>query len=288
MSVVARARVVADDVLEGLRSETKRLPSRMLYDEVGTQLVEQITGVDDYYLTRNELRLLDAHLPAIAEDVGVAARVIEPGTGAGIRTKRLLAALDQPASYIQLDLAKEALALPPPQRPHGKTLVFLPGSTIDHFEPHDAVAFLGGLQRVAGPNARLLLGADGTHDREALLRAYDDEDGLTAELDKNALAHVNRTHNATFDPGTFEHRAVWNSEHSRVELHLVSLIGQEVTVGGERFTFKANEPMVTEVSYKHEVHAMRGILLAAGWATRQVFTAHEQPVRLWLCEPRGV
>lgn len=316
MSVVARARVVpgaVDDVLEGLRQTPKRLPARLLYDEAGAQLFEQITGLDDYYPMRNELRLLDAHLPAIAADIGVAARVIEPGGGAGIRTRRLLRALDRPASYVGIDVAADALAytsqilgkdvpeleihtiigdftqpfrLPVSRRPHGKTLVFFPGSTIDNFEPHDAVAFLGHLAHVAGPNARLLLGADGTHDRDALLHAYDDADGVTAAFDKNVLAHLNRTRDATFDLATFDHKAVWNALRARVEMYLVSRIAQHVVVGGETFSFAAGEPILTECSYKHELQAMRGILLGAGWSPRQVYTAHEQPMRLWLCEPR--
>jgi dimethylhistidine N-methyltransferase len=315
MSVVARAPAIEDDVIDSLRHQPKRLPCRLLYDELGATLFEQITGVDDYYPTRNELRLLDAHLPAIAAEVGVAARVIEPGAGAGIKTKRLLRALDRPASYIGIDVAVDALAyaaaslraenpdleihpivgdftrtfsLPPPKRPHGKTLVFFPGSTIGNFEPHDAVTFLSRMQGIAGPNARLLVGADGTHDKEALLHAYDDLDGVTAEFNKNILAHVNRSRGADFDPGAFEHRAVWNAAHSRVEMQLVAQTEQIVHVGGERFTFAAGEPLVTEHCYKHSLEAMRGILGAAGWTPTQVFTAQEQPMRLWLCKPRGV
>lgn len=315
MSVVARAPVIEDDVIDGLRRQPKRLPCRLLYDEMGASLFEQITGVDDYYPTRNELRLLDAHLPEIATEIGVAARVIEPGSGVSIKTRRLLRALDRPACYIAIDVAVDALAyaasslrtdlpdldihpivgdftrpftLPPPRRPIGKTLVFFPGSTIGNFEPHDAVAFLSSMQGLAGPNARLLLGADGTHDKEALLHAYDDLDGVTAEFNKNILAHVNRSRGADFDVDAFEHRAVWNAEHSRVEMQLVARTAQAVNVGGEVFTFAAHEPLVTEHCYKHSLEAMRGILGAARWTPTHVFTAQEQPMRLWLCEPRGV
>ena len=315
MSVVARAPVVEDDVLSGLHAHPKKLPTRLLYDAQGAELFDRITQLDEYYPTRCELRLLDTCLPAIAADIGVAARVIEPGSGVGIKTKRLLRALDRPAIYIGIDVAREALeygakvlraehpgldvypivadftrpfALPPVRRPIGKTLVFFPGSTIGNFEPHDAVSFLSSLQRIAGPNARLLLGADGTRDPEALVPAYDDYEGVTAQFAVNALAHLNRTHGATFDPATFRYRAIWNEMQSRVEMHLVSQIDQAVRVGDEDIRFRAGEPLVTEYSYKHAPHAMRGILQAAGWDVRQVFTATEQPMRLWLCEPRNV
>ncbi len=316
MSVTARVRIseiFEDDVLDGLRARTKRLPVRLLYDTHGADLFERITGLDEYYPTRTELRLLDAHLPAIAQEVGVAARIVEPGSGASIKTKRLLRALDRPASYVGIDVAAEMLAhaekmlraefrdldvhtiagdftkpfkLPMPRRPIGKTLVFFPGSTIGNFEPNAAVEFLGGLQRIAGRNARLLIGADGTRDREALLHAYDDHEGVTAAFNKNVLAHLNHTRGTTFDLDLFAHRAVWNEPKSRIEMHLVSQCDQEVDVGGERITFAKGEPIITEYSYKHTLHAMRALLMAAGWQVRAVYTGTEQPMRLWLCEPR--
>jgi L-histidine Nalpha-methyltransferase len=314
MTAVARARVREDDVLAGLLGHPKRLPVRLLYDEHGAELFDQITLTDDYYPTRVELRLLDECLPRVAAEVGVAARVIEPGSGAGIKTKRLLRALDQPASYIGIDVAREALdhtqrvlsaehphmdidmivgdftrpfTLPAPRRPVGRTLVFFPGSTIGNFEPHDAVAFLGGLQRSAGANASLLLGADGTRDPAVLERAYNDSDGVTAALDKNVLAHLNRIRGTRFDVDAFEHRAIWSERFSRIEMHLVAKRNQDVLLDGEPIHVAAGEPIVTEYSYKHSLPAMRGILLAAGWHVREVFTGKEQPMRLWLCQPCG-
>ncbi len=278
----------ADDVLAGLRSEPKRLPTRLLDVGTGAQLRAELRGLDDYYLGRTELRLLDAHLPAIATAVGVAARVIEPGPGGDIRSKRLLEALDEPAAYIAIGELTGPLTLPPPRRPHGKTLVFVPGDEVGRLEPHEAVAALGGLQRIAGPNARLLVAADGTHDRDALLHAYADADGRTAAISKHALVHLVETRDATFDPDAFDHRAVWNQDESRVELHLVSRWAHEVRVSGEPFALAAHEPIVVGYAYKHSLQAMRGLLVAAGWAPTQVFTAQEQPMRLWLCEPRGV
>lgn len=314
MSVVARARVVEDDVVAGLRQYPKRLPVRLLYDARGADLFDQITGLDEYYPTRTEFRLIDEHLKHIAAEVGVAARVIEPGSGVGIKTKRLLRALDAPAIYVGIDVAKDALeagikalksehpdleahavvadftkpfTLPAPKRPYGKTLVFFPGSTIGNFEPHDAVDFLSNLQRIAGTNARLVIGADGTRDPRYLVPAYNDSAGITAEFNLNVLVHLNRTRNANFKVDQFRHRAVWNEMLSRIEMHLVSLVDQAVMIDDESFTLAAGEPIVTEYSYKHSLHAMRGILQAAGWEVGEVFTAPEQPMRLWLCEPRN-
>ncbi len=300
-----------DDVLAGLRAPHKRLPCRLLYDAAGALLFEKICTLDAYYPTRTEVALLRAHLPVIASHVGPDARVIEPGSGEGIKTRELLHALTAPSCYVPIDVAVDQLQhtaaalrlehpgldvqpltadytlpfeLPVPQHAWKTTLVFFPGSTIGNFDPAGARAFLATFARHAGPGGLLLLGADATREPATLLRAYDDEDGVTAAFDKNVLAHVNRVHGATFDLDTFEHRAVWNAAASRVEMHLVSKMRQIVRVGREVVSFRAGEPIVTEHCYKHAPAAMQALLASAGWKVRQVFTAREFPMRLWLCE----
>jgi L-histidine Nalpha-methyltransferase len=308
MQNLARAH---DEILDGLLAVPKRLPCRLLYDERGAELFERICMLDAYYPTRTELALLRAQLPAIAALVGPNARVIEPGSGEGVKTRELLAALDAPASYVPIDVAEAQLArtaaalgdafapldvqpvaadymqrfaLPAPRRPTARTLVFFPGSTIGNFDPADARAFLARLSAIAGPGGLLLLGADATRDPASLLRAYDDELGVTAAFDKNILSHVNRIHDATFDLDAFDHRAVWNAAASRVEMHLVARRAHLVRVGHALVAFRDGEAIVTEHCYKHSPHAMQALLASAGWRCRQIFTANEFPMRLWLCE----
>jgi L-histidine Nalpha-methyltransferase len=312
MSLVALRYDDADDVLAGLRAPHKQLPCRLLYADAGADLFERICTLDAYYPTRTELALLDQHLPQIAHHVGPAARVIEPGSGEGKKTRMLLHALDAPSSYVPIDIAHDQLRrmaaqlradfpdigiepvtadysepfeLPVPQHAFRRTLVFFPGSTIGNFEPGDARQFLARLAALAGPERMLLLGADATRDPQALLRAYDDEHGVTAAFNKNALAHLNRARDATFDLDAFTHRAVWNAAASRVEMQLVSKRRQIVRIAGEPITFVAGEPIVTEHCYKHTPAAMHALLAGAGWRPRQVFTASATPFRLWLCEP---
>ncbi len=300
-----------DEVLSGLTAARKRLPCRLLYDAIGAELFAKITTLDAYYPARTELALLDKHLPQIAQQVGPEARVIEPGCGEGIKTRRLLEALERPSSYVPIDVAREQLQdtalilrhaikglevqplladymspfeLPTPQHQWRRTLVFFPGSTIGNFEPSEARSFLALMARLAGPERLLLIGADGTRDPDLLLRAYDDESGVTAAFNKNVLTHLNRTRGATFDLDAFDHRAVWNGDASRIEMHLVSKARQIVRFGGSTITFSAGEPLVTEHCYKHTPAAMQTLLATAGWRTRQVFTASEVPYRLWLCE----
>ena len=298
-----------DDVLAGLHAPVKHLPCRLLYDAHGAELFERICTVDDYYLTRSELELLERHLGALAVQIGPRARVVEPGSGAGVKTRMLLHALDAPASYVPIDVSREQLedtaralhgefpgldvqpvhadytrpfALPAARGPYAHVLVFFPGSTIGNFEPDEARGFLARFGELAGPHARLLLGADANADPASLLRAYDDADGVTAAFDKNVLAHLNRTHRATFDLDTFVHRAVWNDACSRIEMHLVSRIRQTVLVAGEPIQLAAGEPIVTEHCYKHRPEVLEGLLAAAGW---RVCAAHADAagrMRLWL------
>jgi dimethylhistidine N-methyltransferase len=312
MSLVALRYDDDDDVLAGLRAGRKQLPCRLLYADAGAELFERICRLDAYYPTRTELALLEQHLPQIAHHVGPAARVIEPGSGEGKKPRMLLRALDAPSCYVPIDIARDQLhrmaaqlraelpeveiqpvvadysepfELPAPQRAFRRTLVFFPGSTIGNFEPADARRFLARLAALAGGDRMLLLGADATRDAAALERAYDDEHGVTAAFNKNALAHLNRSRGATFDLDGFAHRAVWNASASRVELQLVSKRRQVVRVAGELFKLAHGEPIVTEHCYKHTPAAMHALLALSGWRPRQVFTAQATPFRLWLCEP---
>jgi L-histidine N-alpha-methyltransferase len=304
-----RTQEVVDEVIAGLRAPIKHLPCKLLYDARGADLFERITAVEDYYLTRAELALLEAKLPAIARAVGPHARVIEPGSGAGRKTRMLLEALDRPATYVPIDVAEDQLAdtaaalhaafpalevlpvlgdytrrleLPVSQRPTGTTVVFFPGSTIGNFEPDEARQFLGELAQLAGPDAMILLGADANGKRDELLRAYDDREGVTAEFDLNVLAHINTTHEANFDLSQFMHRAVWNTAKSRIEMHLVSKRPQTVMVAGHRFNFTRGEHIVTEHCYKHAPSTLETIMRESGWNVVETYVDPDQRMRLWI------
>ena len=300
-----------DDVLAGLRAPHKHLPCKLLYDACGAALYEQICALDEYYPYRSELALLERHLAAIADAIGAAARVIEPGAGAGVKTRMLLAALREPASYLPIDVSAAQLAttadelaaafpgldvapivadytqpleLPAPLPGTGRSVVFFPGSTIGNFEPDDARRFLARMAELAGPGAAIVLGADSNSDPDELVRAYDDPHGVTAAFDLNVLAHLNRSRAATFDLTAFLHRAVWNPARARVEMHLVSRRRQVVSVDGEAFQLERGEAIVTEHCYKHRPEVVAAMLEGAGWRVRDVFADPRDRMRLWLAE----
>ena len=300
-----------DDAIAGLRAPHKHLPCKLFYDARGAALFDEICTLEEYYPYRFELALLERHLPEIAAAIGPAARVIEPGSGAGKKTRMLLAALDRPARYVPIDVSSEQLAetarslaaelpalevapiagdytrplaLPPPAPGTGRSVVFFPGSTIGNFEPDDARDFLARMAELAGPGAAIVLGADSNADPDTLVPAYDDARGVTAAFNLNVLAHLNRSHAATFDLSAFLHRAVWNAAQSRIEMHLVSRRRQTVRIAGETFRFERGEPIVTEHCYKYSPEMLERLLRSAGWRIGPVYVDPLGRMRLWLGE----
>jgi dimethylhistidine N-methyltransferase len=283
--------VVRREVLSGLRARPKRLPCKLFYDEVGSRLFERICELDEYYLTRTELGILREHVGEVARAVGTSVRVVEYGSGASIKTRLLLDALERPLAYVPIDIARGALlesaasiALDYPEldvQPvcadytqevelpavtnAARTLGFFPGSTLGNFEPEEAVTFLRRVREHCGNGGFLLIGIDSKKDRATLEAAYDDGAGVTAEFNKNILRVLNRDHRARFSLAAFRHRAVYDERHGRVEMHLVSTMRQRVAVAGEVIGFDEDEVIVTEHCYKYDVAQFRELATASGF-----------------------
>ncbi|HWP94257.1 MAG TPA: L-histidine N(alpha)-methyltransferase [Gammaproteobacteria bacterium] len=287
------------EVLAGLRAPRKHLPSKYLYDEEGSRLFEAICALPEYYLTRTELAIFDAHVAEMAHHVGSRALVIEPGSGASEKAVRLLDALHDPVAYVPVDIAREQLlahaaalatrypgveilpvwadftcpfAPPLPRRSVRRTICFFPGSTLGNFEPDVARQVLARLAALAGRGGALLVGIDLVKDRAILEPAYDDAGGVTAAFNLNLLARMNRELGADFTPRTFAHRAFFNMRESRIEMHLVSLTAQRVHVGGETFVFERGETIHTENSYKFTHESFAALAASAGLAVRVTWT----------------
>ena len=270
------------DVVSGLSAQPKTLPCKYFYDEKGSQLFEDICELDEYYITRTELDLLAGIGEQIADLVGEGVTIVEPGSGAGIKVQVLLDALLKPSRFIPLEISLDALEastqalkqkfprleviphqgdftderdlkkLPLISEEADRRLVFFPGSTIGNFSRQEAIGVLSNLRLLAGEQGQVLVGIDLLKDRSRLLAAYDDSLGVTAEFNKNLLARINRELDANFDhKDGFDHRAVFNEEHSRIEMHLVSRLDQEVLIGDQSFAFAKEETIHTENSHKY-------------------------------------
>ena len=286
-----RVRGFREDVTAGLLSAQKRLPSKYFYDERGSALFEDICDLPEYYPTRTEIGLLRDAAPEMARHISTGAALIEFGSGASTKTHLLLAAAPQVGVYIPMDISEDALApaaaairaafprievaplvadftqpieLPTAAKGRPRT-GFFPGSTIGNFPPDEAVEFLKTARRLLGVGAQFLVGADLVKDSAVLVAAYDDAQGVTAAFNLNVLARINRELDGQIDIAQFDHRAVWNAAESRMEMHLVSRVDQDLLVGDQRFPMRAGETIHTENSYKFTEAGFAALAQRAGW-----------------------
>lgn len=285
---------LANDVRRGLGERPKSLPPKYFYDAVGSALFERITRLPEYYLTRAEHALLDAHAPAILRE----ARpddIVELGAGSPAKFRRLLAAMNgaRAQRYVPIDvdgrmLAESARVL---LRDHpdldvhavvgdferhldrvppaiGRRLVAFLGSTIGNLDAPARHRLLADVQRRLGDGDRLLLGMDLVKDEAALHAAYADAEGVTAEFNRNILRVVNRELRADFRPEAFRHEARWNAAASRVEMHLAAEDRQTATVKdlGMTVAVEAGETIWTESCHKFTRASAEAMLEAAGLA----------------------
>lgn len=290
------------DVVEGLSRLQKTLPCRWLYDERGSDLFEEITRLADYYPTRTETAILQARQSELRAFAGPSPILIEYGAGAGVKTELVLDALVEPRGYVPIDVAREylletarrmkhrfrSLWVRPVERdflsafempsamPAGRRIGFFPGSTIGNLDAEEADSFLAQMLRHAGPGGAAIVGVDLLKQTDRLLRAYDDSEGVTAQFNLNLLARINRELGADFHLEHFRHVAMWNDTEMAVEMHLLSLAEQWVSVGERRFHLRKGETIHTESSRKYDRDGFSALAGRAGWRVSQAWEDDEQ------------
>ena len=296
------ARAEEDDfaaaVLDGLSRPRKTLPCRFFYDARGSELFEEITRLPEYYPTRTETAILEAHAAEMADGVPEGGVLVEFGSGSSIKTEILLRQLPQLAAYVCVDVSESALAaarerlasrfpalnvrpivgdfwravaFPADLAARPKT-GFFPGSTIGNLLPAEAVRLLQTFRAALGAGGRLIVGADLKKDARLIHTAYNDAAGVTAAFNLNLLARINRELAGTFDLAAFRHAAVYNPREGRIEMYLTSTRRQVVGVLGRPFHFGAGERIHTENSYKYSIGQFQDLARAAGWQPRRIWT----------------
>lgn len=302
----------ARDVLDGLTKPQKELSPKYFYDDTGSELFVEITRLPEYYPTRTELGILRDRAAEIAALIPPDAAIVEFGAGATTKIRLLLAA-HQVAAYVPVDISgdfiitqAEALqrdflqlavyplaadftkpfALPPAVRDLPK-VGFFPGSTIGNFEPQEARRFLESARDILGRGARMIIGVDLEKDENVLVPAYDDAAGVTAKFNLNLLIRINRELGADFDLSAFAHRAIYNRDQHRIEMHLVSLRDQSVHLFGERIGFRAGESIHTENSYKYSLERFRALAQQAGWTPARCWTDADAMFSVHAIETNG-
>jgi len=306
---------LGSEVFRGLTSRPRTLSPWLFYDQTGSQLFEQITELDEYYLTRTERGIFAEN----ATDIIAAASALTPhgierdltmielGAGTATKTGLLLEAAVQrqkAVTYYAIDVSASALreaqnnltaAIPGVtfesrvgdyteglgEIPADGTrrLVLYIGSSLGNFEPADSRQLLRNIRDQLAPGDMLLLGLDLVKEIPTLIAAYDDTPGVTAAFNRNVLARINRELGADFDLKKFRHRVRWNGERSRIEMHLESLMAHDVSIPALELCipFRRGETIHTENSYKFTLQGAQHLLAQTGFT----IVSHWSDPRRW-------
>jgi L-histidine N-alpha-methyltransferase len=298
LDLAPRTESIEREVVTGLSRLPKTLPPKLFYDRRGAELFNAICGTRAYYPTRTENQILELSAPEIAAAIGLGSVMIEYGAGEIEKVRHLLQSA-RPSMYVALDISGDQLVrastslafaypwlsvvsvigdyhaeleaeLTLPER--ARRIVFFPGSTIGNFEPDDACDFLRRVRALVGEAGGIVIGVDLQKSIEVLDLAYNDPQGYTAAFNLNVLARLNRELDADFDLSTFAHRAFYNTERARIEMHLASLREQRVRVAGRSFSFAAGETIHTENSYKYTPDGFVSMARRAGFNASRMWT----------------
>jgi dimethylhistidine N-methyltransferase len=288
------------DVIAGLSSRPKRLLPKYFYDERGSQLFDQICQVEEYYPTRTEMKILDDHADEIDEILEYPSSIIEYGSGSSSKIKKLLLRSSKIRRYVPIDISKNHLhrsALHLRQdfpkldimavcadytdpaalsqiklKEENNKYIFFPGSTIGNLEPNEAMELLRNTGSLIGSKGKMILGIDLIKDEERLVAAYNDSQGVTAAFNLNILHRINRELACDFQPGNFEHVALFNREKSRMEMHLRSKVKQDVRIDEAVYSFEKGETIHTESSHKYDLDTFKIFVQEAGMQVQHSFT----------------
>lgn len=289
-----------EDVLEGLFTAPRSLPPKYFYDELGSQLFDEICRTEEYYPTRTEMGLIERHAAEIV-DIARPTTILELGSGVGTKASLLLGACgrhDLPVSYAPFDVCAEVLAesgaelqhrfpwlvvtplvgdftagLDHLELPPGRRLFVFFGGTIGNFSDEEAGRFLGELAQLMAEGDHLLIGVDRVKSPALLHAAYNDGRGVTARFNLNLLSVLNSALDADFEPRNFAHRARYNAQAERIEMYLDSVVAQRVEFGrlGRTLRLHAGESILTEISRKYTAEGLDALLAGAGLATVRHF-----------------
>ncbi len=286
-----------DDITHGLHQQPACISPKYFYDQRGSELFEAITRLPEYYPTCTETAIMQAHADDIARAVGAGRTLIELGAGNCQKARSLCRTL-RPTCFVGVDISADFLqeavqglrdAFPgldaravagditrgvqlPADIPRSARLVFYPGSSIGNFDPPHALELLAHMRELIDDDGGLLIGIDLPKDVAVLEAAYDDAAGVTADFNRNVLVHVNRLIGSDFDVAQWQHRAFFNGEASRIEMHLEALADTQVQWPGGGRRFAQGERIHTENSSKYPLPVFIDMLARAGFSRAHAWT----------------
>ena len=285
------------EVSLGLSKKNKKLSSKWFYDFHGSKIFEQITKLEEYYLTRTEKKILQDNKIEIADKIGTNAIIIEPGAGDIKKIGIFLNNLDKPKKYIPLDISDNYITkiakgfkkkfpnvtinpkgydfsknnkLPFKINSSENIIIFFPGSTIGNFEKNDAVKFLKMLKSKFKAK-KIIIGADLVKDIPTLVSAYDDKKGVTAKFNKNILRRINIELGGDVNLNFYKHLAIYNKSKKRIEMRLKSKRNNNIRINGSKYFIKKNEEIHTENSHKYTIKSFKNLANEAGWKIKKTW-----------------
>lgn len=291
------------DTLAGLAATPKTLQPKYFYDERGSELFEEITELDEYYVTRTEIGIMQRYQAEMCAEFGQSTTLVELGSGASVKTLYLLREAARRGinlTYVPIDISRDFLFKTAADlssrfpelnvravcaefldgvrwvKEHDfcgseQTVVYFPGSTIGNFEQDEARELLRSINSLLRPGDGFLLGTDLIKDRNVLQKAYDDSAGITAAFNLNVLTRMNRELGANFPVDKYKHVAVFNPDLARMEMHLESQSDHVVELGGRSFSIQAGERLHTECSHKYTPEKVRALAAETGYELRQTW-----------------
>ncbi|MGE5401424.1 MAG: L-histidine N(alpha)-methyltransferase [Ignavibacteriales bacterium] len=302
-----------DEIISGLLANSKRLPSKLFYDEKGSALFDMICNLDEYYLTRTEVSIMKHNIKEITDCISGDSALIELGSGSSIKTRLLFDNMRTLPLYIPVDISYEHLMRTaevlkqdyPGLRVHPvnadfshdfelpfvalqmnlRKILYYPGSTIGNFTPREAARFLKRVSGMLGHGGGLLIGVDMKKDPNVLHMAYNDSKGITAKFNLNILERLNADYNADFDIGNFYHKAVYNKLKGRIEMYLISTKTQSANIFGKRIHFLRGEKILTEYSYKYSDEGFSK-LVSEYFRSEYVWTDDNNYFSIWYLKVR--
>ncbi len=291
------------DTLAGLAATPKTLQPKYFYDERGSELFEEITELDEYYVTRTEIGIMQRYQAEMCAEFARNTTLVELGSGASVKTLYLLREAARRGinlTYVPIDISRDFLfktaADLSSRFPElnvravcadfldgvrwvkeqdfcgsDQTVIYFPGSTIGNFEQVEARKLLRSINSLLRPGDGFLLGTDLIKDRNVLQKAYDDSAGITAAFNLNVLTRINRELGANFPVDEYKHIAVFNPNLARMEMHLESQSSHVVELGGQSFSIQTGERIHTECSHKYTPEKVRALAAETGYELRQTW-----------------
>ena len=281
------------EIISDLKNlEQKKINSKHFYDEKGSKLFDMISELKEYYPTRTEIEIIESQKYSFKNNLPSNASIIEFGSGSNKKIKKLLNALNNPKEYISIDISYDFLldnakeiakkypnlsvkaicadlyqfgSISKIVNGNSHRIGFFPGSTIGNFSENDAKKLLIGFKKILGTDSFLIIGVDLRKDKKIMEQAYNDSKGITAKFNKNILNGINNKIGSKFDVRNFEHKAYFNEEKKRIEMHLISRQNQNISLKDYDLKIQKGESIHTENSHKYTAEEFEELTVSSGY-----------------------